>query len=260
MAASFFSTADGEWFVPNDPARGPWDADSCHGGPPTGLLARALERVLPEFRLVRITVDLTRPVPMAGFRIEAEVTRAGRSVARSRAVLVDGDGTERARAAGLHVVGRELGPLPNVEVAVPRFDESVPGPFVFERSLHGLPAFMSGVELRYPPGESNEPGPTTVWMRTIPLLPDEEMSPFQRICPLADCGNAIGRNADPDQVGFVNPDLTLTLHREPVGEWLGSSSVSHWEPTGIGLADALLFDTEGVVGRACQTLLLTPSS
>ncbi len=259
MADSFFSTDDGEWFVPNDPARGPWDVDSCHAGPPTGLLARALERLLPDSRLVRLTVDLTRPVPMAGFRIEASVTRAGRAVQRSEAVLVDADGRERARAAGLHVVDRDVGALPSVDLPVPVFEESVPGPFVFERSLHGLPAFMSGVELRYPPGETNEPGPTTVWMRSLPLLPDEEMTPFQRICPLADCGNAIGRNADPDTVGFVNPDLTLVLHREPVGEWLGSSSISFWEPTGIGLADALLFDTEGVVGRACQTLLLTPA-
>ena len=32
-----------EWFVANDVARGPWDPDACHGGPPTGLLVRALE-------------------------------------------------------------------------------------------------------------------------------------------------------------------------------------------------------------------------
>lgn len=257
MADSFFTTSDGEWFVPNDPARGPWDPDSCHAGPPTGLLARALELVVPSSRLVRITVDLVRPVPMAGFGIEASVTQAGRSVQRSSAVLVDGDGKERVRASGLHIAARDLGAVPSIEVSVPVLDESGPGPFVFARTLHGQPAFPSGVEMRYPPGERNDPGPTTVWMRSLPLLPDEEMSPFQRICPLADCGNAIGRNADPEEMGFVNPDLTITLHRDPVGEWLGSSSESYWEPTGIGLADALLFDTEGVVGRACQTVLLT---
>ncbi|MEO1060324.1 MAG: thioesterase family protein [Actinomycetota bacterium] len=259
MAASFFSTTDGDWFVPNDPARGPWDPESCHAGPPTGLLARALEQLLPGSQLVRITVDLGRPVPMAGFRIEASISQAGRTVQRTTATLVDADGRERARAAGLHMVARDVGAIPSVETPMPSLADAAPGPFVFERTLHGLPAFPSGVEMRYPPGESNTPGPTTAWMRTLPLLPDEEMSPFQRICPLADCGNAIGRNADPDVVGFVNPDLTLVLHRAPVGEWLGSSSVSYWEPTGIGFADALLFDDEGVVGRACQTVLLTPA-
>ena len=35
-----------EWFVPTDHARRPWDPDSCHGGPPTGLLVRALQTLV----------------------------------------------------------------------------------------------------------------------------------------------------------------------------------------------------------------------
>ena len=97
-----------------------------------------------------------------------------------------------------------------------------------------------------------------MWTRTIPLLPDEEPSPFQRISPLADCGNAFGRHAEPDQVQFVNTDLVIAVHRDPVGEWIGSRAVSAWQPTGVGLADALLFDDGGPVGRALQTLLLRP--
>jgi hypothetical protein len=57
----------------------------------------------------------------------------------------------------------------------------------------------------------------------------------------------------------VNADLTINLHREPRGEWFGSRSVSHWQSNGIGLADALIFDEFGPVGRATQTLLLTPN-
>ena len=48
---------------------------------------------------------------------------------------------------------------------------------------------------------------------------------------------------------FVNTDLVIALHRDPVGEWMGSRSVSQWQPTGVGLADALLFDDDGP-GRA----------
>ena len=54
-------------------------------------------------------------------------------------------------------------------------------------------------------------------MSTAPLLPDETPSPFQRICPLADCGNAFSRHAEPVEIAFVNPDLTIALHRDPVG-------------------------------------------
>ena len=62
---------DVEWFTPTDHCRGPWDADACHAGPPTGLLVRAMERAVPDVRLARVTVDLTKPIPMAGFRIDA---------------------------------------------------------------------------------------------------------------------------------------------------------------------------------------------
>jgi len=99
-----------------------------------------------------------------------------------------------------------------------------------------------------------------VWMETIAVLPGEEPSPFQRICPLADCGNAFSRHAEPDRVQFINADLTVALHRDPVGTWMGSRVWSHWQPSGIGLADALLFDDEGPVGRALQTLLLRPAA
>jgi hypothetical protein len=149
--------------------------------------------------------------------------------------------------------------LPTVHLGTPDFAEAEPGRFPIRGSQRGLPGFSTGVEIRYPPTENEAPGPTTAWMRTIPLLPDEEPSPFQRICPLADCGNAIGRNAEPRDVSFINPDLTIVIHREPVGEWFGIQALSHWQPDGIGLADALLFDTEGAVGRALQTLLIRPA-
>ena len=119
--------------------------------------------------------------------------------------------------------------------------------------------FASAVEMRYPPGDGPGPGPTRAWMRTVPLLADEVPSPFQRICPLADCGNAISRNADPLPLTFVNTDLTILLHRPPVGEWLGMDSVSRWEPNGIGMSDSLLFDDLGPVGRALQVLVINTS-
>ena len=98
-----------------------------------------------------------------------------------------------------------------------------------------------------------------MWLRsTVPILADEEPSPFQRISPLADCGNGVSYNEYLDRVAFLNVDLTIALHRDPVGEWHAARAVSHWQSDGTGLSDAELFDTEGVVGRALQTLLLNP--
>jgi hypothetical protein len=97
-------------------------------------------------------------------------------------------------------------------------------------------------------------------MRTkVAILAGEEASPFQQICPLADCGNGLSYNDYLDRVLFLNTDLTVSLHRDPVGDWYCSRSISHWETTGIGLADAELFDIEGSVGRATQNLILNPA-
>jgi hypothetical protein len=253
--------ADGsEWFTPTDHARGPWDPEACHGGPPTGLLVRALERTLPAMRLSRISVEFGRTVPMVGFTIVTDVTRAGRATANTTAVIVDDAGKVRVTATGMHlaVAAQPMfeGRVDNQRLATPRLDEALPGEFPMGRVTHGQPGFRGAVEVRYPPGEDNSPGLTTVWMRTVPLLPDEEMSPFQRISPLADCGNALGRNSESDQFQFINTDLLIALHRDPFGEWMGSRAGSTWQPTGVGLAEALLFDDEGPVGRALQTLLL----
>lgn len=255
--AAFF-TRDGEWFRPTDYCRGPWDPDACHAGPPTGLLARASEQLVPDQQLVRLTVDLTRPIPHSGFRIDASVTRAGRTVTTTEMTIVNGDGKPVISARGMHLAPSAEQDLPTTPADTPVLAEAQPGPFPFPQAYHGLPMFAEGVEMRYPPGETNGPGPTRAWMRTVPLLPDEEPSPFQRICPLADCGNAMSRNADPNGLAFMNTDLTILLHRPPVGEWLGMDSVSRWEPTGIGMSDSILFDDLGPVGRALQILLIRP--
>jgi hypothetical protein len=226
------------------------------------MLVRALERAVPDQRLARISVELGRPVPMAGFRVETEVLRAGRATSGTRAAILDSDGNVRVTAAGLHVAVADPplfeGSLDNSGVVLPKVEDTEPGEFPIRRITSKWTGFRHSVEVRYPPDEP-ESGPRTVYMRTVPPLADEEPSPFQRICPLADCGNAFSRHADPEVVQFINTDLLIALYRDPVGEWMGSRSASQWQPNGVGLADALLFDEHGPVGRALQTLLLRPA-
>lgn len=259
MADAYFTTADGTWFAPTELTRGPWDVDACHAGPPTALMVRALERVVPHQRLCRITVEVSRPIPMAGFRVQAEVRRPGRSVTLSEAEILDDDNVY-ARAYGLHVRLLDGFSPATPPVSAPGFGASVPGAFPIRSTVHGLTGFNTSAEVRYDPaGSPGEGGPTTMWMRTkVPILSGEEPSPFQRLCPLADCGNGVSYNEYLDRVSFVNADLTVVLHREPAGEWFCSRAISHWQPDGTGLADAELFDVTGPVGRALQTLVLTP--
>jgi len=270
VADVYMATEDNHWYTPTAMSRGPWDPNACHAGPPTGVLVRTMERALRQqaidgqsptaHRLVRITVGLSKPIPMAGFYAEAEFTKVGRAVSWLEARLRDSDGKLLISAAGMAIRSAAPQPLPTVAAREPRFQESTPGAFPLRRLRHDLPGFWSSTSLRYPPGETPDEGPTTVWMKTVPLLAGEAPSPFQRVCPLADSGNAFSRNAPPSEVSFINPDLTIVLHREPEGEWIGSSSRSFWQPDGIGLAEATLYDSHGEIGTALQTLLLDPSS
>ena len=247
-------------YVGNDPARGPWSANHCHAGPVSGLIARAAEiEVGPDKMLTRLTVDLLRPLPLSGLRVAAETMRHTKTLATMRVTVHDLEDSLCAAATTMHMVRRNLGDVPNVEIQGPRLDDVVEGPFPIGAVRHDLPGFVEHSEIAYPSSGNQAAGPKTVWMRTPPLLNDENPSPIQALCPLADCGNGISWNAPTTEMGFMNSDLTVQIHREPVSSWLASESISHWQPTGIGMSQSVLYDTQGPVGTALQTLILFPS-
>ena len=256
-SAAFFRK-EGDVYVGNDPARGPWSEAACHAGPVTGIIVGALERAVEGKQLARVTLNFRRPVPIDGFTVAASLEREGRAASEASAVLVDMHGKTCAVATSMHLAASSFEGLPTATVARPIFEESGADDFPIQQALHGLPFFPSGIEVAYPPGETPRPGPTTMWMRTLPIVEGETNTPIQTLCPIADCGNAIGRNSEFTTVTCVNPDLTLTVHRPPRSDWLASRSTSFWEPSGIGLSQARLFDTDGPVGFALQTLLLRP--
>ena len=257
--AAFFRLED-DWFVGNGPARGPWSAEACHAGPVTAVIARSLEPIAPDQQLVRLSISFVRPVPVAGFRISTEMVRAGRAATTATARLSDASGKLCAKAKSLHLATYEPVDYPTAPSSGPEFTDSIAADWPFMVAPHGLPFFSNGIEIRLPPGEDNGPGPTTMWMRTIGIIEGETPTAFQRLCPLADCGNGISRNTDISENTCVNPDLTLVAFRQPQSEWLASQARSFWEPNGIGMSHAMLYDTNGVVGTALQTLIIRPVS
>ena len=159
MTAAFF-TIDGEWFRPTDYCRGPWDPNACHAGPPTGLLARASEQLVPDQQLVRLTVDLTRPIPHAGFRIDAAVDPQGPHGQHDR----DDDRRRRRPAGGLGPRdARRRVPIPG-ELPTAPFSTPTSGGRRNPASSRSRPAVTgcrcspSAVEMRYPPGDGPRPG------------------------------------------------------------------------------------------------------
>ncbi len=254
--SAYFAVAGGDTFRPTDYTRGPWSIDACHAGPPTGLMARASEMLVPDKPLIRLLVEIGRPIPMSGFRIGSVIARTGRTVTTTRIELHD-DERSYARAEGLHLAEGEIGVVTSHHVDVLDPADAVPGPFPIA-ATHDEISFGDSLEVRYVPNMSRGTGGETfMWARSkVPLLDGEEPSPFQAICPLADSGNGISWHEGTERMAFVNADLVVAIHRPPSGDWFGSHTVSFWEPNGIGRADAELFDGSGPVGRALQNLVL----
>jgi hypothetical protein len=91
-----------------------------------------------------------------------------------------------------------------------------------------------------------------------PLVPDEEPGPLERILATADSGNGVSWALDLTRWLFINPELTVHLHREAVGEWICLDAQTAISPGGAGLATSILSDTEGPVGVGAQSLFVSP--
>jgi hypothetical protein len=99
---------EGDLLVPSLFAQGPWNPEHLHGGPICGVLARAIEACespVP-MRVARISVEMTRAVPMAPFAVRAVVSRAGKRIQQIDAEI-EADGMTLVRASALRVrIGR----------------------------------------------------------------------------------------------------------------------------------------------------------
>jgi hypothetical protein len=246
---------DGDVLIPSPFTAGPWSADAQHGGPVAALLACTVESVpaARSMQLVRLTVELLRPVPLRPLKVSAAIARPGRRVQLVDAALsVDSGDVARARALFIRV---ERVDVPGQYPQPP----SPPLPTDLPRTEVGASwtSFGDAVDLRFVMGAWEELGPVTVWSRLlVPVVTGEEPSAMQRTAAAADFGSGLSRILDFSTRIFINPDLTVALSRIPSGDWIGFDMVSRVLPDGFGQAESLVFDAGGPVGRAAQSMLV----
>ena len=277
-APAFYEVA-GDGFASSDLTRGPWDPSSQHAGPPSALIARAIElcpglgRGAGDRHVARVTLEILRPVPIAALLCEAEVVRPGRRVDMVEATLRNGDGDPLIRARAWRMLLREVevpGGLTSTDEGAPARRAGRPaGGSGSPEPPHGIPAsedffptghdvgYHTAMEYRFVTGSFLEPGPATTWLRMrVPLIAGEAPSPLQRVLAAADSGNGISSALDYREYVFINVDLTVHLHRPPAGEWVCLDSITVPEPSGVGMTDTMLFDERGPIGRAVQSLFV----
>lgn len=238
--------------------RGPWHPDHQHAGPPVALVCRAVEQAAEEHGLThisRLTANLIRPVPIGDLRVEVMTDYIGRNAGHFSAHLMAGDKdvgrfTALAQREGEIDIPPELPghPLPRVQIS-PEEAPEVHFPFA-GRSI----GYGDLVETRTAKGTMFN-GPCAIWFRLRHSLVEDELpSAYQRVAVAADSGNGISAILDFQRYSFVNSDLTINLLRRPVGEWICLEARTCLGSNGCGLAESALYDIQGLIGRATQSL------
>ena len=282
MADSFYIPAGQDAWLATSHTTGPWDARAQHGGPPSALLGRAIQRCKPrgDMIIARFTCEILGAIPVGEIRVRARLARPGRSVELLEAVA-SADGRDVARATAWRVLrtdGPQVAPrsappaLPEEPSAPPGGipqalgetpqappGEAPPGAMPPAPASGWVDGYLSAIEWRPVRGHFTEPGPATVWARMrYPLVPGEETGPLERVLAIADSGNGISSELDLRQWRFINPELTVHLHREAVGEWICLDARTVISTGGAGLATSVLSDADGPVGVGAQSLLIAP--
>jgi hypothetical protein len=241
---------DGRHWHPHAEAGGPFGG--LHGGAVSGLIVAEMEREAREqgFGIpLSASVLLLRPTPMTTLETRTDVLRkGGRSGAIATALSADGKLVAKGTASFVTADLAEGAPA-----ATPRpYDPSLLPPWQQIRRFQHKTLF-DALDFR-------DDGAGTIWGRLLrPLAPFA--APLATVFAIADNATAfyLVTHRIAPRWGFPNIDIGIHVSRTPVGEWVGVEAYSDWRPDGRGFTEARLYDVEGLLGRACQTVVLVQS-
>ncbi len=105
VADSFYVPAGNGTWRATAHTTGPWDERAQHGGPPSALLGRAIQRCAPRDDMIvtRFTCEILGAIPVGDLDVQARLVRPGRSVEFLEAVASAG-GRDVARASAWRVL------------------------------------------------------------------------------------------------------------------------------------------------------------
>lgn len=255
---SYYEPIDEHRYKPTAHASGAWDPAELHFSPLGGLIVHAIDRHLagrPDGGLVlsRISFDILGRLALDECEIRVESVRPGRTIELLEAVVLIAERpVVRARAWLLGaddttaVAGGGAEPLTPPDALAPWPLASLwPGGYIASLDARAVT----------PP----RPGRTTAWVSTgLDLVAGQDVSPLAAYVALVDTANGIAVRQPPTAWMFPNVDLTVHLHRQPEGRWVGLDTTVTFGPTGQGTTSTVLHDIAGPVGQAQQMLTVRP--
>jgi hypothetical protein len=252
MTSQPFFTRDGDAFLPNPIASGPWDPNSLHGRVIIGLLGFVIEQRhgAEHFVPARLTVDMFRLPNKAPIEIKTRIVRDGLRIRVVEAEFFSG-GTSMARASCQLLRKTESPPgqvwsTPNWDAPKP---SEIPAPTDPRLGMNGKWATRPIV------GAMGTIGPRRLWMSEVrELVEGVPLTPFVRVAVSADYASPFA-NAGDQGLGYINSDVTIYLHRLPVTQWIGFEVVNHHATDGVAIGECWLYDEEGPIGTSTVAAL-----
>jgi len=258
LPTAFFRQISDRGFEPSLATQGPWSPDFQHGGPPSSLLTHVL-RTQPStgnFRIIRITIEILRAVPLKPCEIKVEVVRGGKKIEFLKAEYQsEGQTFLIAHAWRVH---SEVGVTE--AISDPYEIPALPEPQVHELfPIFGHFPYVEALEWRFAKGGFDSLGPATVWTRArIPLIENHETDGLEALVLMIDSANGISTELDFHKWTYVPVDLTVGIYRHPEGPWVGMDARTVIGNDGNGQTTTVAFDSKGAVGHSLHTLFIRP--
>lgn len=248
-----FFIRDNGVYLPQPCARGPWDPKSLHGRVIVGLLGHALEQAYggADFVPARLTVDMYRLPSFDPIEVKTQLIREGGRLRVAEAEFISGGGSmAKASCQFLKITeapdGEVWGP-PNWEVPWP---EEIDPPPLPHNPIARVWA-MRPISGRF--GEAATVRRT--WVKNIrDMVQGFALTPFERAAVASDFASPLAHSGSAG-LSYINSDVTLYLHRAPIGEWIGFEKTDHQSARGVAVGECRLYDTDGPIGLvACAAL------
>ncbi len=253
-ASAYFTDGGSDTFEPTPAAGGHWGADLLSGPAVAGLAAWALERDFGEagFTPARFTIDLMKPARQMPTQVQTRLTRDGRRARYAECDILQGDWIV-ARAS---MVAYRRSEAPAGQQWTPAVD------FVAPEGAGGDELFVGSDDAGWSVlgAEHQNTSRKRGYYRGVDVVEGSPLSPFVRAAVVAEAATNMVVNMGTAGIGYINGDLTVSLSRQPVGQFLGVQADSHFAADGIATGSATLFDAAGPVGTAMVTALANPAA
>ncbi|OHV44257.1 hypothetical protein BCD48_25950 [Pseudofrankia sp. BMG5.36] len=259
---AYFRRLDDGRYLPGRFASGVWGARTVSGRILGGLIGHVLEQeqAEPGYRLARLTVDMFRVIPSAPLAVTTSLVRAGGRI-RVADVHVSHDGVPVTRATAVFLrpssnppgeiwhADRDEWPAPELGSPDPRLQAG---------SRADVRPMAPGVTLTGALGPTASVQRGGVWVRELrEVVEGTELTPLVRAVLVADMTSPTTHRGTAG-IQYINTDFTLTLVREPVGEFFGVLAEDQHAVDGVSFGQATIHDAAGLLGTCATTTLANP--